>query len=695
VIKWKPYLLGLSVVVVFFVVGFQKIQNLDVWWQVAHGYELLFGSAALKLDFAAPYFSAVTISGEPLASTWFGSIFLSFFDLFAGEFGLSLLRALLILMSLFFVRKLIHRPLNGWSTLLLICFMIGTLSNFVLRTSSFSIVFILLLYVIYQRYCEQPTVRKLLSMAFVFVLWTNVHGSYLYWLIVFPLLLLGEAIDHYRRQSSLSLAQLRYPAVLAVLNVLWCVVHDPRTFVHVQKIPGAILGHFGSGATLFHDATAETAHVILSRDFASSFSVLDRLSNELALVLFILVCLFWLFGTTTRRCTHLALILATGYLGLTYARFVPFLAAVSVMIFADVFRRAEFRMKMADTVPSAVSLLVGPLLIVNLIFGSPITLNASSDEFGVGASTQFQSRVLTVLRQQPETTVFTTLKSGSFFRAKSAYSLFRLESLSVQPKLIYIDGFFAPHYGIFEEYQQITQDGRVDLLTSKYHTQLAYVSLTDQSAQLSFLRSKDWWPIAIDMSAVLYRYQPFQSLEAIPELQVLMTNEEVQSASQLTQTSVYHWFCTQYPKLGLLGRGELSAFEAFVSVYSEFFESAGQKNGGMSAAIPLLFSEMNYKLCFEAENKLEMWQKAQFDFALAMQDPEQMITYGNLLASNRCFSLSSRLYVGLAEVQLQHLDRARELLQEIDAGMLVDESLGKKLVKTHGEFLNRLRQAVE
>ena len=161
---------------------YHKITSSDLWWHMSCGRMLLTGGG---LDWHKMYYSPIVDSYTNVMYTWLGDCILFFVYHILGLTGLQVLRGILILTMCYYLWLLSDRKFTLFTILIFTGVITGTHQLHILRNSIIGLAFLPM--------CIYYSInKKLWKLIITLILWSQIHGSVLFGVVISSILLLEK-----------------------------------------------------------------------------------------------------------------------------------------------------------------------------------------------------------------------------------------------------------------------------------------------------------------------------------------------------------------------------------------------------------------------------------------------------------------------------------------------------------------------
>ncbi|MDJ0837991.1 MAG: hypothetical protein QNK37_15865 [Acidobacteriota bacterium] len=691
-------------------IAFFRIVDVDIWWHMQLGRTFLETWAAP--DFSTYYFTPVNDHIPDLRYTFLGDIIFYLVHTAAGDLGLQLMRLVFLAVAWYLVASLAPKPWDAGLLCLLFFFTAGCYQLLLIRNALFSLpLFCLLLWLWHQvRYKD----RKQLIWVFpaLLALWSTLHGTYLLGFGVLALIMFGDLLDNLKEPER-PLPLVRYTAVLAV-SFIAILFRNPLTQSTISRVwessGGPIFVAVGAlvviavlilsvtrgkdlverfGGKLYLTAVvllvaafavAAVRHVIpfFTENIAETESTLGKLKLALnntywstltsdlvssefespfdnfgfifvwsSLLLGLLVVVN-LFG---RRLCLSAVIPFTGILllALGYQRVAGYLTIFSVFTLVRMNIERPLlpeRLRQLSPVACAVGLAA---LYLGLLTPLPTGL-FDSHVVGPGRMVTYSTPMAKRLREEKQR-VFTTIPVGGFM----LYHWF-------PDKRVYVDGFFAPHFGpAFDDYKKALEQRDPELLYLNHGAELAVIGLTDAAWIDLFARSEHWYPRYMDTGLLVFQRQP-DFLAPVPQLELFLDLKAVVNLpKRYRPTAANRLF-----ELGTayLVKGRINEARAYVDANKELLGNIREIASGTTASELERNLEVVEKR-YQGRNTKALFHEFHYNEAMVEGLRERLFHHGNQLLDLEPARLKTAVELADAALRWNMTGKAASYLNRI------------------------------
>ena len=454
---------------------FTQIVDVDGWWHIACGKELV---EDRSLDFSKFYWSETTEDYSNVNFTWMGDVWLYLVYKYFGDVGLSVLRFILILIGILCIWLVGNRKANFIKLFAVVLCIVGMYQGLLVRNSMFAIAFFPAML-----YCLDS--RHYILSVFLLVIWSQVHGSYLLGISVIPFFFSYR----FNKKSILLACAL---AAIFYFNPL------TKSYISYSKIKQIVSEK--SPRALFGTSSE-------SIEFKSPFDV-DRAYVNACIMMISLILLFVRFKNVRLWLLFCCITL----FGMSYLRLVKYVAMYGLyFIFKS---EKDGNLRHADK-------MVFLILAVSACVYSFFWYDKIIYEFnapGIHKSEfKFSDKVFeyTKSNYMYEKT-FTTMSNGG-------YGLIKWQP----EKKVYIDTYFAPHsQKTMDDYKKYIREP----VLLKEVCSTAIIGLSDMPVVINFIQSRVWFPEAIDQGMILFNTEK-------KRLKILIGKSEFDELSEFNKKS--------------------------------------------------------------------------------------------------------------------------------------------------------------
>ncbi len=241
--KWIYIFLTCLFILMFLCLSLQKIHCFDVWWHLATG-KWIWTHKTIPCKDVFSY----TQKGRPWTDfTWgFQALIYPIYKI-GGFYGLILFKTLVLSLAFYFLYKtlklLTKNSLLIW--FLMFSILLASYPRFMVRPHIFGFLFVSLFLYGLNCYLQSLSWTCFLGLCLAFVIWLNLHASFLLGLCVSGAYLIGEVTSRYNWQVKelIKLPIIRRLALLCAILMLFAFI-NPYGF---KLIKFALFSHIGEG----------------------------------------------------------------------------------------------------------------------------------------------------------------------------------------------------------------------------------------------------------------------------------------------------------------------------------------------------------------------------------------------------------------------------------------------------------------
>ncbi|MFB6354953.1 MAG: hypothetical protein ABEJ65_00360, partial [bacterium] len=171
---------------------------------------------------------------------WLGNVFFYGLHSATGVIGLQLFKYFIIILSVILLHSLFEWEVNHYVFAIFLIFIIGIGQKLNIRNAIFMVPFMLTMWVMLKQFFCDRNIQWLFGLPIIFMLWSNIHGSFLAgWGLSF-LVLIGLMVDYSLNRTSISLKTIvifGLVVVLGFVTVTWVKPHpDPQGYKLIQTM---------------------------------------------------------------------------------------------------------------------------------------------------------------------------------------------------------------------------------------------------------------------------------------------------------------------------------------------------------------------------------------------------------------------------------------------------------------------------
>lgn len=529
-----------------------KIYSGDVYWHIQLGKTMV--QDLHYPDFTKYYFTPSNGRVVDTNTHWLGDILLYFTYYLGGDYGLNLLRLLIVFGCCYLFYLIVKDRLTSYHLFILMMFVVGTYQKQVLRNSIFSFFFSVLLFYLWFQYRYEK--RKYVAYIFVPFLniWACIHGGFLFGWCMLALLFADDAVRNFKQAKTNF-----FYIVILVASFATISLHNPYiySYISLSKIKGIV--SYKASSDNISDGIKERLNQtvfkpgnVKSCDFASPFT---RTNQPFVLV----SMLFGIFGcivVLSQRKYVLPLIGALIF-GLGYLRGLGYIC-VTVTAISYVTTKTKNN-KYFTIVP----ILLAFFMVANVILEFPIKIGSAYHTFGFGRHPIFNDKNASLCLWDKDlrySNTFTTIANGGYLLNKW-----------YPYKKVFIDGFFAPHKSdVMKTYTDVKFGNiSVDELYDRYNVTSALVELKNGTTNTNFLNSNRWIPRSIDTGSILYVFLNSFFKHTKP-VSLLITEKEFAALPKKEQADLINY--TYLIAINLYRKGYKAQAVDFIINNKEFFK---------------------------------------------------------------------------------------------------------------------------
>ncbi len=248
----------------------------DMWWHLRSGNVMFQERIILTKDI----FSFTRIGHPWVNAFWLGEIFFSVINKFSGFFGLALSASLIILCSLYFVKKQLNIPVTFiFIPLIITAFGLSPFSA--VRPQLFSFLFLAILDYFLYKYKNTETFQPGFIIV-LFVIWANFHGGFVWGVLLLLAFSAGEILGRLLNfTDALSWEKIWRILFISVLAILGTIVNPNGYLIWLlplQTVNVSISGISEWASPDFHRIDLQPA-LLFIYILLISFSLLKKKPN--------------------------------------------------------------------------------------------------------------------------------------------------------------------------------------------------------------------------------------------------------------------------------------------------------------------------------------------------------------------------------------------------------------------------------
>lgn len=216
-----------------FLLAWQPISDVDIWWHIAMGRGVL---STLGLPSAADfYWSPIAYDIPPdLRYTWLGDLIFALTHNIGGSFGLQLLALGAVGASIWLLWDMSGRAYDGRSLLILILFSAATYQMHIVRNALFGLPATVFLLWLWWKIHRKNATHLWWAFPMLLTAWSCLHGSYLFGFGLLILLIVGEVLDRIRNNHPIAPKDLIIRGMVLVLSYLGILIYNSFTIFLTQ-----------------------------------------------------------------------------------------------------------------------------------------------------------------------------------------------------------------------------------------------------------------------------------------------------------------------------------------------------------------------------------------------------------------------------------------------------------------------------